>query len=39
MEKVSLKKPSATIHCVFDRAIPKDLMDAMIVLLLTPYEQ
>lgn len=37
--KASLKKPSATIHCVFDKAMPKDLTDAMIVLLLTPYEQ
>ena len=37
--RVSLKKPSAAIHCVFDKTIPKDLTDAMIVLLLTPYEQ
>ncbi|WP_319244036.1 hypothetical protein [uncultured Propionivibrio sp.] len=38
-KKASLKKPSAAIHCVFDKTIPKDLTDAMIVLLLTPYEQ
>jgi hypothetical protein len=37
--KASLKKPSAAIHCVFDKTMPKDLTDAMIVLLLTPYEQ
>ena len=37
--KASLKKPSTAIHCVFDKTIPKDLTDAMIVLLLTPYEQ
>lgn len=37
--KVNLKKPSAAIHCVFDKSMPKDLTDAMIVLLLTPYDQ
>lgn len=37
--KVILKKPAAAIHCVFDKTMPKDLTDAKIVLLLTPYEQ
>lgn len=37
--KASLKNPSVTIHCVFDKAIPSDLTDPRIVLLLTPYEQ
>jgi len=36
--KATLKKPQAALHCVFDKAIPSDLTDAMIVLLLTPYE-
>lgn len=37
--KANLKKPTAAIHCVFDKTIPKDLTDAMTVLLLTPYDQ
>lgn len=37
--RASLKKPPTAIHCVFDKTIPKDMTDAMIVLLLTPYEQ
>lgn len=37
--KASLKKPTTAIHCVFNKTLPKDLTDAMIVLLLTPYEQ
>jgi hypothetical protein len=38
--KVSTKKPKgAAIHCVFGKSIPEELKDAMIVLLLTPYEQ
>jgi len=37
--KASLKNPSIAIHCVFDKTIPADLTDAMIVLLLTSYEQ
>ncbi|MEW6343184.1 MAG: hypothetical protein AB1704_21195 [Pseudomonadota bacterium] len=37
--KASLKKPTVAFHCVFDKTIPSDLTDAMIVLLLTPYEQ
>ncbi|MBI3346975.1 MAG: hypothetical protein HY020_07160 [Burkholderiales bacterium] len=35
--KVSMKKPKASIHCVFGKSIPEDMKDAMIVLLLTPY--
>lgn len=37
--KANLKTPKAAIHCVFDKTIPKELTDAMIVLLLTPYDQ
>ncbi|MBI5921284.1 MAG: hypothetical protein HY847_06495 [Betaproteobacteria bacterium] len=37
--KASLKGPPVAIHCVFDKTIPKDLTDAKIVLLLTPYKQ
>lgn len=37
--KASLKKPAATIHCVFGKTMPPDLTDAMLVLLLIPYEQ
>ena len=35
--KVSLKKPKATVHCVFGKSIPEDLKDHMIVLFLVPY--
>jgi hypothetical protein len=37
--KASLKGPPVAIHCVFDKTIPKDLTDAKIVLLLTPYHR
>jgi len=37
--KVNLKRPSAAIHCVFDKVMPKNMNDAMIVLLLTRYDQ
>lgn len=37
--KATLKKSGVAIHCVFEKTIPKDLTDAKIVLLLTPYEQ
>lgn len=38
-KKANLKKPTGAIHCVFDKTIPKDLTDAMAVLLLTPYDR
>lgn len=35
--KVGLKKPKATVHCVFGKSIPDDLKDPMIALFLVPY--
>lgn len=35
--KATIKGLAVAIHCVFDKTIPKDLTDAKIVLLLTPY--